>query len=149
MKTLRKILSIGHVGAYKRFSQADQGRHIHCVAWLLRNDRDFLSQTKWKHDSINLKYNRDFLKEDLCYDIVIVHSIFHTEWPVVKKYRDKAKISVKHTIDNWRQRLISTSATYLFICEGQPFSLSGYNLGVINGYKIKYQDHMVTIYKKI
>ena len=149
IKTAKRLVAIAQVGAYKKFSDADSCRHTHCAVWLLNNDKEF-DKVKFTHDAVNLKYKRDFLKEDKHYDIVIVHSIFYVgdNDASRKQFRDKAMISENHTRDHWRIRLIGTGAAYIFICEGQPFSLSGWQLGAIDGYDIKYQDHMLTIYKK-
>lgn len=127
-------VNVAQVGAYRRFSQEDKSRLCYCL--------EKFDLNKIKNDIINLKYGRDFLKERFQYDIVILHSILDVNLP--KMYGNKLLTSNKHNINSWKKRLISTKAKYIFVCQGQPFSL---NIGELTGYCIL-QDGVVTIYEK-
>lgn len=140
-------MKIAQVGAYSKFSQADSARQTHCILWLLKNDK-IVFENKPTHDFINLKYKRDFLKEQETYDVVIVHSVFHTDVVPLANFKDKVIVSENHTIVNWRNRLVSTCAKYIFICEGQPFTLSGWQIGELDYYNIEYRDALFTVYKR-
>lgn len=134
--------TIAHVGAYKKFSEADSGRQVRCLVWLVNNDSNIRS---FKHEVINLKYGRDFLLENKEYDIVILHSIFLYS---IKNPQKQVMVSPEHSIENWKKRLIITNANYIFICEGQPCTLSGWKIGELVGYEIKHRDQLLTVYCK-
>jgi hypothetical protein len=144
-------LKVAEVGAFKRRSPEDTSRRIAALSALLEIDEDFFAQKK-SFDAINLADGRDFLLEDDPYDIVIVHSVLSTGMPAgihVPVYERELLISGKHTIKNWKRRLVETGARYIIIAEGQPYTLSGWELGDLPGYEILRQDTLLTVYGNI
>lgn len=150
MEVIAKKLRIAHVGAFRGKSSEDGARSVETICRILQHDRDFIYGTKADHDTINLIYGRDFLKENRTYDLVILHSIFHTAQPKLVRGKDYKQLSLspKHSVLNWARRLIRARAIYISVCEGQPHSLSGWNLGDLPGYRILERDAKVTLYKK-
>lgn len=151
MKTITKKLRIAHVGAFRDKSSEDGARSVESLYRILQHDRDFIYGTKPNHDTINLIYGRDFLKESRTYDLVILHSIFHVNLLGLARGKDRKQLSLssKHSVLNWVRRLIKTRAIYISVCEGQPHSLSGWHLGEIPGYEILERDAKVTLYKAL
>ena len=101
-------------------------------------------------DRINLEDGRDFLAEDHKYVAVILHSIFHAHPEYIKLALEKNDkgISPLHTVEKWRERLILTEASKIIVWEMRSFSLSGWQLSELEGYKILKRDHRVTIYER-
>ena len=142
---------IAQVGAFKRFSEGDLARMSHFLFWLSENDKEFFRK-KPEHDIVNLKYKRDFLDEKIKYDAVILHSVFHSDrfnHKFVRNGNVLTQISEKHTLDAWRNRLVDTAAYYILAFEGQPCSLSGWQLNDLIGYEILKRDTLFTVYRRI
>jgi hypothetical protein len=135
------------VGASTPLNHDDQMRHFMVAekgcAW---------GEYEAELDVINLLQGRDFLKEKKKYDFVILHSIFHTRPEFMQRHLQdgsmKKEISPLHTIERWQRRLVSTKATKIFVWELRPFSLSGWHLNELPGYKIESRDHRLTVYIK-
>jgi hypothetical protein len=141
-----KSMYIAHVGAYKKFSDADRARWTACCTWIAIN-----TTLKFRKppicDIINLIYKRDFLKKTGQYDIVVVHSILDFGYPAWEE-RTETLTSPDHSIEKWHERLIQAQAKLIFICEGQPITMSGWKLGEIEGYVIKRRDQFLTVYER-
>jgi hypothetical protein len=134
----KKPMNIAHVGAYKRFSDADGNRTATVMLHLLKHG--FNNRGKIYHDVINLKYGRDFLAENIQYDLIILHSIFQY---------DNEDNSSHHNNENWRIKLSQSGAKFIAICEGQPCTLSGWQIGEIPGYAILERNSAITIYNRL
>lgn len=143
MKTIR----VAHVGAFKRKSQADQSRHVAAVAKIVEHDRNYF-QDGIAEDIINLSYGRDFLREGKHYDVVIVHSVLSPKVRVPSKMCPRLQVSPDHTFKTWKKRLVSTGSKYISICEGQPVTMNGWELGDLPGYRILERDHLITLYQR-
>ena len=150
MKDLGRKVTVAHDGAFKTKCPEDEARTVESVVRIMRFDNDFFNTPEVKHETINLIHGRDFLEEDYKYDVVVLHSIFNPPDP--KAARGKAKrwlwLSDRHSVPNWKRRLARSKAIYISVCEGQPYTLSGWHLGDIRGYKIVDRDGKMTIYKK-
>lgn len=148
----KKILaekSIAHVGAYKRFSDADSSRIVYFWSWYrpTHNDNDLYDE---KLDIVNLRYGRDFLMENHKYDWVFVHSVFDLHHPsAVRDRKHPAFVSDIHTAKDWKQRLCNTEASLIVIFEGQAATMSGWQIGQLPGYEIQVRDTKMTVYKKV
>ena len=143
-------MKIAHVGADKKYSAGDQYRIVSSYATLFECGIDFTRQ-KIRRDIVNLNCGRDFLQEKKEYDMVVLHSIFHTDADVKNISEDSriyCGLSIEHSLEAWRKRLIETKASHIVICENQPFSLNGWNIGELGGYKIINRDEEITIYEK-
>jgi hypothetical protein len=106
-------------------------------------------------DLINLDYGRDFLKERKRYEAVIVHSVFHSnqtfsgyreQTAKLKELYPRCRQSPVHTVENWRRRLAATGAASIVVWEMIPCALSGWQLSLLDGYRIAHRDHRVTHY---
>lgn len=143
-------LKVAEVGAFKRRSAEDTSRRIASLSALLEIDPDFVIQKK-SFDAINLAEGRDFLLEDEAYDIVIVHSVLSTGMPPdirIPGHERELLISQEHSIKNWKRRLVETGAKYIIVAEGQPYTMSGYELGNLPGYEKLMQDQWITVYQR-
>lgn len=131
---------IGHVGAFKPHSWGDKSRLTTAIHWLVKKGR--ANHEKVKHDEINLYYGRDFLVEDLKYDIVILHDVYRIkEAPKLvgllrRKQRMQIQTSEYHTPALWRGRLRRTGAYYIFVFQTAPLCLGVDDIGDIRGYKV-------------
>jgi len=143
-------LRIAEVGAFRRQSREDNIRRTAAMIEIAQIDTPFIIQKK-KFEAINLVDGRDFLQEDDTYDIVILHSILSPMLPLNLGpfVEDECRVSIHHNGDAWKERLISTGAKYIVVCEGQPYTLSGYELGKIPGYKLLKIDQWVAVYQKM
>lgn len=141
-------LKVAEVGAFKRRSIEDTSRRIASLAALLEIDPDFAAQKK-AFDAINLAEGRDFLLEDETYDIVIVHSVLSTGMRRdirIPGHERELLVSEEHDIKNWKRRLVESGARYIIIAEGQPYTLSGFEIGDLPGYIKLKQDPWLTVY---
>lgn len=142
-------LEVAEVGAFKRRSREDRIRRTAALMEILELDPEFAAQTK-KFDAINLVDGRDFLREKNAYDIVIVHSVLSPSLgPTNFKDHPELMTSPHHTVKAWRKRLAGTGAKYIVVAEGQPHTLSGYELGELPGYAIEKMDQWVTVYRRL
>lgn len=142
---------VAEVGAFKRRSQEDTSRRIAALSALLELDPDFVMQKK-SFDAINLADGRDFLLEDDPYDLVIVHSVLSTGMRRgirVPGHERELLVSEDHNINNWKRRLVETGAKYIIIAEGQPYTLSGWELGDLAGYEVLRRDAWLTVYREM
>lgn len=139
-------LFTAHVGATRPFTEADETRSLFANIAVLRHDQNFIK--KQQQDIINLMYKRDFLLEDRTYDYVVLHSIFEHNFTGSEDFPVDAKVSPRHTVENWRNRLANTDAEFIVICEGQPQTLSGWQIDKIPGYKILERDTKITLYRR-
>lgn len=144
-----KPLQIAEVGAFKRRSQEDVSRRIASMIEIVETDPDFATRKK-KFEAINLVDGRDFLQEDDTYDMVIVHSVLSPSLGrvTIPGSEDELMVSDDHTVEAWKERLISTGAKYIVVCEGQPYTLSGYELGDLPGYNLQKSDRWLAVYKR-
>jgi hypothetical protein len=84
------------------------------------------------------------------YDIVIVHSVLSTGVRSDLMPREKELLtSPDHDLEIWRNRLVSTGAKYIVVCEGQPYTLSGWELGDLPGYNTLKMNTMLAVYRKM
>jgi hypothetical protein len=137
---------IAHVGANKPMTYDD------CMRAAIASElaRDHGVSMRHSPDVINLADGRDFLAESKPYDIVVLHSIFHTHVVDPRVHIDDrpavAAVSPLHTEDAWRKRLASSQARVIVVWELLPGTLSGWQLDEIPGYRIAKRDHKVTVY---
>jgi hypothetical protein len=143
-----KPLQIAEVGAFKRRSREDASRRMAALMEIFEIDPDFTYQTK-KFEAINLVDGRDFLRETATYDMVIVHSILSPSVGLTRM-RDNRELmtSPDHSVEVWRNRLVSTGAKYIVLCTGQPYSLGRWDLGELPGYTVLKDDEWLAVYKK-
>lgn len=153
-RTLQETITVAQVGSFKRRSSDDSIRWMRTVTWLLHHESEIMSKTKFKHDVVNLKYGRDFLREEMKYDIVLLHSIFDpgprpsaVGAVNISKWKETL-ISTVHNDERWRWRLVNTEAEYIFIWETYPMSINGWAIGELQGYKILHRDWEYTVYRK-
>lgn len=142
-------IRIAEVGAFKHRSREDSIRRTAAMIEIAQIDTPFAIQEK-KFEAINLADGRDFLQEDDTYDMVIVHSVLS---PGVGRVsvpgsEEEVMVSDEHTAEAWRERLVETGAKYIVVCEGQPYTLSGYELGNLPGYRLLKSDQWVAVYRK-
>lgn len=139
-------ITIAEVGAFKRPSREDQIRRTAAMIEVLELDPDFAGRKK-RFEAINLADGRDFLRETGTYDMVIVHSVLSPSVGLRQSRSKELMTSPDHTVEVWRNRLVSTGAKYIVVCEGQPYTLSGRELGELLGYDVQKSDEWVTVYK--
>lgn len=142
-------IQVAEVGAFKRRSPEDTSRRIASLSALLEIDPDFAVQKKL-FDAINLADDRDFLLENDPYDLVIVHSVLSTGMRQdlrIPGHERELMVSQEHSIKNWKRRLVETGAQYIIIAEGQPYTLSGWELGELPGYEVLRRDQWLTVYR--
>jgi hypothetical protein len=145
----QRAIEIAEVGAFKRPSREDKIRRTAALIAVTEVDPDFTGHAK-KFDAINLVDGRDFLAEDDTYDMVVVHSVLSPGVKVPKemKLHPELMVSDTHDVEAWRDRLVATGAKYIVVCEGQPHTMSGYELGRLPGYELVKADQWVAVYQK-
>lgn len=135
---------VAHVGASvdpdnpepEIWGENDQWHVDAAFKWLDNNteDAEWLFYRNRRDDYIDLNDGRDFLQERSNYDIVILHMVYS---PDELDYRGKEgsifNISPLHNPRNWRNRLVSTGAKYIFAF-GDTNEVSGRYLGRLPGY---------------
>jgi hypothetical protein len=91
---------------------------------------------KVTHEVINLQYGQDFLEmpPQAC-SLLILHSIFAPADYLAEK------------LSAWRKALVISQAECIAVCEGQPVTLNGWQIGRLEGYEILERDQMLTLYK--
>lgn len=139
-------LLVAEVGAFKRPSQEDTSRRLAALIEIMEIDAPFIITQK-KFDAINLVDGRDFLRETYTYDVVIVHSVLSPGVRIRGARNKELLTSPDHDIEVWRNRLISTGAKYIVVCEGQPYTLSGWELGDLPGYTVLKMDTRLAVYR--
>jgi len=129
LSDLSKSADIANVGVSSNpnsYEQTEWGAndrmHLKLVSKWLNDNSDYNISGK-KHDFIDLLDGRDFLSEDNEYDIVILHMI----------NSEGNRLSSLHSSSNWKTRLKSTGAKYIF-CFGGGSEVNHKYLGMINGY---------------
>lgn len=143
---------IAMVGAFQPPSDADYRR----LAWSIEAGLDPRlfwpkSQSAWDNmDIVNLIYGRDFLAETKTYDAVVLHSLYHTENFVHHHVGTKktTALSALHSEEHWNCRLRDSGAKLIFVWHDQPFSLQGWHIGEIEGYRMMQRDRLLTMYRK-
>jgi len=141
-------ITVAEVGAFKRRSREDVIRRTAALIEILELDPEFASRKK-QFEVINLSEGRDFLQETATYDMVIVHSVLSPSVGLTRfKGNKELMTSPDHTVEVWRNRLVSTWAKYIVVCEGQPYTLSGRELGELPGYDVRKSDEWLTVYLK-
>ncbi len=156
MKRKRKLrasetpLLVAEVGASKRRTQEDQVRRTAALIEIFEVDPDVAVRAK-TFKAINLVDGIDFLDETDTYDIVIVHSVIspYIDRRHLPSHHPELMTSPHHDIQNWKDRLVSTGAQYVVVCEGQPYTLSGWELGDLAGYYVVKRDRRLTVYRKV
>lgn len=138
------------VGAHTPPTMADTCR----VLFAMEQCGDLYPQGEVTQDIVNLAIcGRDFLTEVKTYDVVLVHSVFHTSEYSLGVARSspelKGQISPSHSAWQWGQRLCSTRARLIIICEELPFSLGGWCLGELPSYRVYKKDEKITIYVRL
>lgn len=130
--------TIAHVGWDG--SDQDQCRVLDVEEWLIAN-RDISLKNDSEHDYINLINGRDFLAETKTYDIVILHFIFRGHRKQAGQLRSfwwdhfaDFNVSELQSWENWRKRLASSSAMFIFPF-GTTTEISGSYLVDVPGYK--------------
>lgn len=98
-------------------------------------------------DLIDLRLNRDFLTENLNYDVVILCYIFslsQTEqkrdplYEKIIKHDLSARVSPLHSPKNWRKRLLETNAKNILIFGFSPMSeVTGHYIEELTNYQLK------------
>lgn len=144
---------IGHVGAERPYTMDDLMRRVQAM---LKLETPFEGV---EEDIVNLLYGRDFLTETCTYDVVIVHSVFHTNHQTMMRATIEdaigagpglaiVPVSPHHSVPKWRSRLVGTQGRDILVFESQPMSLSGWTLSDLNGYDIVQLDGHVAHYRK-
>ena len=137
-------IKIAHVGMSSDPHSVEQGIwgendrwHMDAVlSWLYSetDDHKLLYHDGRDDDFIDLNNNRDFLSENESYDIVILHMIYSPSHPHHRMYDPGIfTVSTQHSPKNWRRRLISTGAKYIFTF-GEDDEVSSTYLGSLSGY---------------
>lgn len=96
-------------------------------------------------DFISLDDGRDFLKEDVKYDVVILHHIYQHPG---QGHKGVHGTSPFHAPDVWRARLAGTNAGWIFAYGGSTEVSGGY-LNEIPGYEMLSYDHIKAVYRKL
>jgi hypothetical protein len=139
-------MRVAQVGASQPLTPDDGGRIVAALELV----RPLVALGKLRSEVINIEYGRDFLCERRKYGVVIVHSVFHTRPDFMEMARGNPamarQISPLHSVDNWRKRLASSGATAIVLFESLPFSLGGWHVNEIPGYKILKRTHQITVY---
>ena len=144
--------SIAHVGANKRFTNEDQCRLVHALSRLIHYDYEFAklnADERIHHEIINLRYGDDYLKDHRVFEVVVLHSIFHPgdRFADVGGLKHVAvQLSPLHSLYKWREKLRSSGARYIGVCEGAPVTLNGWQIGDLDGYEIIERDRLFTLY---
>jgi hypothetical protein len=126
---------IAHVGRSIPPTQLD---FVVARSAAVRLGRHGVSIAAFRHDIINLDYGRDFLAEaGRHYEGVILYNIFHFEGARALRANtcvDPCIVSTLHTLDRWRDRLAESQASWVAVMAITEHSLSGLDLGDIDGY---------------
>jgi hypothetical protein len=132
-KKEKNPLLIAHVGDVG--SSRDMTMRIVSVAWISRHRNDVLLSAKPLHDFIDLSGGRDFLAEDLKYDVVILHYLWALDTiDVTPAFRQATATSPHHSQERWRERLAATDAEVI-IAFGGGNEVARAFIGDIEGYK--------------
>lgn len=142
---------IAHVGAFKPFGICDRMRISKALVYLCKLK---LEPKKQNLDIINLCYGRDFLAESIKYEMVFLHTLFHsvgydTRSSGWANKNEVMHVSPLHTVEAFKKRLIETEAKTIVVCDEQPFSLGSYALGSFEDYGLIVCDvGNLSIYQK-
>lgn len=162
IRLYNRKLKVANVGGLQ--TMFDTSRSAWVARWLLKNDPDLqeardsfankreiyifdkkLVKECFQEDDIDLNFNRDFLKENIKYDIVILQHIYNGSGE--DQYGEFRK-SDYHSRENWIKRLITTNARYIFAFGGWT-EVGGVFLQDIPGYTWNDSgDSDITIYSK-
>ena len=125
--------------SYDRFDQESK--------WGTETNYDIDIADRWEHaekDVINLNEGRDFLSEQETYDIVILCWIFGR---ILPNATGMFNVSKQHNPEEWRSRLASSGAKYIFAF-GNKTEVGGSYLGEIPGYQKKTLSLSATVYDR-
>jgi hypothetical protein len=128
--------NIANVGASTPLTKDDEFRMV----WTVSTIRGWpTNNVVW--DPINLINGRDFLAETVTYDAVLIHSVFHTHPNLMSaaeerllKDKEVSRLHIEQGIEIWKKRLISTGARIIVAIDSYPLSMSGWQLGDLDGY---------------
>jgi SPP1 gp7 family putative phage head morphogenesis protein len=141
-----------HVGADKKFTPNDERRSVRAAMWLLDHGEEM---AEVKHDPINLKGGRDYLKEASKHDVVVLHSIYQGKLEAEGQIKEllesgmaPASVSDQHSPEAWRVRLAKSGAKHIFVFSDQSHSLNSRHLGDIPGYTKKVVSWDMTVYSR-
>ena len=131
--------TVAHVGYTS--TDEDRDRLIETSIWLRRNDTELYrawfepcAEPRAVEDFIDLnsKPPRDFLLEDLRYDAVLIHNLWGFPSESELGGHGPASASLHHGEEQWRRRLESSGARYIFLF-GSDFSVGNLG-GNLHGY---------------
>jgi hypothetical protein len=126
---------IAHVGCNNPMTDFDSGCRVVALA-AAANFRVLKVSAAYKHDIINLAYQRDFLQEKKKYDAVIVYSVFHTHTRYLRAaVYGSCAVSKLHSEEAWAKRLRGTGASWIALVDAAPMSLSGWHIHKLQGYE--------------
>lgn len=131
-----KTLVFGHVGSTGLDDDngiSDKARFLVAKLWLAENFGN-IDEVCVEHDFIEIGRGRDFLKEDKTYSVVILHFIANLGYG--ETYGNLSQ-SEKHSDENWRKRLESSDADFIFVFSDGFSTLDVDNIGEVSGYKIE------------
>ena len=97
-------------------------------------------------DDVDLNQGRDFLKESLSYDIVVLNYIFNPTKDFQGISTGEFQRSDVHSREEWVRRLASTGAKLIFVF-GEFGEIGGWWLGNISGYSYSSRNDL-SIYEK-
>jgi hypothetical protein len=143
-------LKVAHVGASQNQDNPEHGiwadedahRNYEVYSWLEQNDPEMAEPYKnGDHDFIDLNDERDFLRENKPYNVIILHFLWSPPVPrgedydtfIPKSGYGYTRLSPYHNRKNWITRLAGTGAKYIFAWGGGD-EVSGEYLREIPGY---------------
>lgn len=135
-------LRVAHVGSYDL--PEDHWQAIKVYDWLFAHLPTFVVEPPLEHDTINLDFGRDFLRESKAYDLVIVHHVWNAPPVRGRPQPGTFNVSSRHSRAAWRDRLVSTQARVI-ACVGDEDEVAGDYLGNLPGYK-RVQEKGLTMY---
>ena len=125
-----EIAQVGYTG-----TEEDRERRLQVGIWLSRNDSDLysawfgaVSDFAVLEDFIDLNGapRRDFLSEDYCYDVVVIHNIWGFPSESEIGGSGPAACSLYHGVAEWRERLLHSGARYMFLF-GTDFQVDNFD----------------------
>lgn len=142
MKTKHRIAHVGHTG-----TDDDMRRILKVLMWMAKNNCEPKGKTQF--DAIDLNKGRDFLREDLTYEVVVLHFVFRgSNYPCPFGEPQELNVSPTTSWSRWRTRLVDTQAKYIFAFGGEGEVSGGY-LCTLDGYQgIKIEEEF-WVFKKL
>lgn len=132
--TIKTIAHVGHTG-----TPADSLRLMEVITWMADNGYDLPYRPG--SDFLDLRHGRDFLAEEKCYDVVVLHFLFRGGFGIpfgvtMKGHQGKQlSTSPLATWSAWRRRLVASNALLVFAFGGLA-EVSGTYLCNLNGYRV-------------